>query len=134
YINPVLTPAGVPVTEALPKEEPRHLGIWSFWRQFKTPSQMVDFWDRVGESGTIQMESLGSPVQGPVFSGFDPRFIATGIQLGGATLVRDQWHVMVYAGPAGQPRYFMFEIESEQAASDQALSVAKGETGGIFVR
>ena len=134
YINPVFTPAGVPVTEALPKDQPRHLGIWSFWRQFKTPSQMVDFWDKVGESGTIQMESMGSPVHGPVFSGFDPRFIATGVQLGGATVLRDQWHVMVYAGPSGKQHYFIFEIETEQAVGDQAVSVSKGETGGLFVR
>jgi hypothetical protein len=134
YINPVFTPSGAPVTEAMPKDEPRHLGIWSFWRQFQTRNQMVNFWEKVGESGTIQMESMGPPMEGPVFSGFEARFIATGIQLGGATVVRDQWHVMVYAGPAGKPRYFMFEIESEQAITDQAVSIAKGETGGIFVR
>jgi hypothetical protein len=80
------------------------------------------------------MESMGDPVHGPVFAGFEARFIATGIKLGGATLLRDHWHVMTYAGAPGKPRYFLFEIETEQAVQDMPITIPKGETGGLFVR
>jgi hypothetical protein len=136
YIDPVFTPGGVKVTESLPSEQQRHLGIWSFWKQFQTQKQTVDFWDRVGTSGTIQMESMGGSWDGPVHGGFESRQIYTGIQgLGGATLLRDNWRVQVYAVPGGKSRYYLIDLETEQsAATPNPVSIPKGMLGGVAVR
>jgi hypothetical protein len=136
YIHPLFSPSGAQLTDAIPEDQPRHLGIWSFWKQIQVKKQTVDFWDKVGTSGTIQLESMGPKWDGPVHGGFEARQIATGIQgFGGLTLLRDQWRVLVYALPGSRSNYFLFDLETEQAVAGQdVVTVPKADSGGVAVR
>jgi hypothetical protein len=135
YINPVFTPKGTPVTEAYPVGRPHDLGIWGFWREFQFRGQTINFLDRMGVSGTIQLESTSPMIEGAVYGGFQSRQIYTGIQLSGTTLLRDRWIVQVFAPIRGKAPYTLLDLESwQEAATDDPISVAKGTDGGIALR
>jgi hypothetical protein len=135
YISPVFTPKGTPVTEAYPTGRPHDLGIWGFWSQFQFRGQTIDFAEKMGVSGTIQLESMSPTSDGAVYGGFESRQIYTGIQLSGTTLLRDRWTVQVFAPVRGTTPYTLFDLESwQQAATGDPISVPKGTSGGIALR
>jgi hypothetical protein len=132
FIDPVYTPAGSIVTESYPKDEPRDLGIWSYWSAVEVDRHKVDF-GSPGDTGRIQMESKGPIFQGSLFGGFEARFDFIGIKpFGGLTLLHDTWRVTAYAR-AASARFFVFDIESEQVAK-RALEILQSEGGGVSVR
>jgi hypothetical protein len=136
YIHPVLTPAGAIVTDVYPEDQPRHLGIWSYWQAAHVGNVNVDFWQKPGDSGLIAMESMGPTWQGPVHGGFEMRQIYTGLkELKGATLIHEVIRVSAYAPIVDHKPYFIFDVESEQSSSNKITTdIPKGTGGGIAFR
>jgi hypothetical protein len=136
FINPVFSPAGAVLTEAYPPDQPRHTGIWSFFKSVQVGMEKVDFWNKTTE-GRIQMESMGSTWEGPIHGGFEASQIFTAIKkpLNGDTLVREKWRVTVYGGLADHPGYFLFDIESELTTPKSSqVQIAKEDLGGLAIR
>jgi hypothetical protein len=136
YLYPVFTPAGAVVTQAYPEDEPRHLGIWSYWASANVGKASVDFWQKPGDSGIISNESMGPTWQGPVSGGFEMRQIYTGLkELKGATLIHEVIRVSAYAPIVDQKPYFIFDVESEQSSSNNITTdIPKGTPGGVAFR
>ena len=131
YIHPLLTPAGVLVTDDYPGDHRHHHGIWSAWAHTHFEGREMDFWNMGGGSAKVDFESLASSWDGPVHAGFRAHHLFTDLR-GAKTALREEWIVTVYkAGPG----YFLFDLDSTQeAASASPVNLDQYLYGGFAFR
>jgi hypothetical protein len=135
YIHPLLTPAGVLVTDDYPGDHRHHHGIWSAWAHTTFEGRHMDFWNMGGGSAKVDFESLTSSWEGPVHAGFHARHLFTDLHGGPKTALNEDWVVTVYKVGEGAPAYFVFDLDSvQQAASASPVNLDQYLYGGFAFR
>lgn len=160
YIEPLLTPAGVRVTDDYPPTHKHHHGVWAPWTKTEFEGRKPDFWNMGQKSGTVEFVSVDRTWSGDVAAGFaarhrfvdlsakpaggEPKAAGAGAKAAGApkVVLSETWEVRAYAAAvfakadAGKlPPYHLFDWQSTQAcATDQPLKLPKYQYGGLGVR
>ena len=131
YIHPLLTPAGVLVTDDYPGDHRHHHGIWSAWAHTHFEGREMDFWNMGGGSAKVDFQSLASSWDGPVHAGFRAHHLFTDLR-GNKTALNEEWIVTVYKVA---PAYFVFDLDSTQeAASASPVNLDQYLYGGFAFR
>jgi hypothetical protein len=131
YIHPLMTPAGVLVTDDYPGDHRHHHGIWSAWAHTHFEGREMDFWNMGGGSAKVDFESLVSSWDGPVHAGFRAHHLFTDLR-GNKTALKEEWIVTVYRTA---PATFVFDLDSTQeAASASPVNLDQYLYGGFAFR
>jgi hypothetical protein len=134
YIHPLMTPAGVLVTDDYPGDHRHHHGIWSAWAHTHFEGREMDFWNMGGGSAKVDFESLVSSWDGPVHAGFRTHHLFTDLK-GAKTALKEEWIVTVYRTSSGAPTAFLFDLDSSQeAASASPVNLDQYLYGGFAFR
>lgn len=139
YIHPLVTPAGVAVTDDYPHNHKHHHGVWAPWTKTEFEGRKPDFWNMGAKTGTVDFVEFGQTWSGPVAAGFTAkhRFVDLSAKPDPRPALNETWRVDAYAvGPAGNaPAYHLFDWQSTQTtASDSPLKLPKYHYGGLGVR
>jgi hypothetical protein len=136
YLHPILTPAGVLVTDDYPGDHRHHHGIWSAWAHTSFEGRDIDFWNMGGRSAKVDFQELVGTWDGPVHGGL--RAKQAHISLAGGqpkTALTETWVLTAYRTHDGAPPYFLFDIESTQeAASASPVNLQQYIYGGFGLR
>jgi hypothetical protein len=131
YIHPLLTPAGLMVTDDYPGDHRHHHGIWSAWAHTHFEGREMDFWNMGGGSAKVDFQSLASSWDGPVHAGFHSHHLFTDLRAN-KTAINEDWIVTVYKVA---PAYFLFDLDSTQeAASASPVDLDQYLYGGFAFR
>ncbi len=136
YIHPFYSPGGVVLTSHLNVDQhPHHSGIWSAWTNTRFEDRNPDFWNVHGDRGRVDVDSLITKWDGPVFGGFRSAHRFT--DLSGeepVTALNEIWDVKVYASPLGD-KVHVFDLTVTQTVnSDRPLLLPEYRYGGIGFR
>jgi hypothetical protein len=155
YLEPLLTPSGVRVTDDYPPNHKHHHGVWAPWTATRFEGRKPDFWNMGQKSGTVEFVELGPAWSGEVAAGFTAkhRFVdlsapvtapaAAGAEPQPKVALNETWEVQAYYlpgtkgadGAAKRPTYHLFDWQSIQTcATDSPLLLPKYQYGGLGVR
>ena len=134
YLHPLVSPAGVVVTDDYPKDKPYQHGIWSGWQKVESAGSHPDLWDAGLKKGRAAMESIVPIWGGPFRGGFGSHQFFTDLDARpGNTVLREGWTVTAFRDPSRSP-YFVVDLESiEEVLSGQA-TLGQNPFGGITMR
>jgi hypothetical protein len=134
YLHPILTPAGVLVSNDYPSDHHNAHGLWSAWAPVTFEGKNINFWAMGERTGKGDFDALLGTWDGPVHGGVRTRQVQ--VSLAGPqpkTALREVWVVTLYNVP-GVP-YFQFDLDSTQeTASDAAVMIQQHIYGGFALR
>ncbi len=135
YLHPVVTPAGVVVTDDYPTNHIHHHGVWWSWTKTVFEGRTPDFWNMGDRKGRTDFDKLLKTLEGPVFAGFQSEQIFTDLLAPQPKLaLREQWTVRLLAVGPGDP-FHLFDLESEQRCTTESpLKLPKYIYGGLAYR
>lgn len=136
YIHPFYSPDGVVLTNHLNVDQhPHHSGIWSAWTNTLFEGRNPDFWNVHQNRGRVDLDSMITSWDGPVFGGFRSAHRFT--DLSGEepiTALNEIWEVSVYASPLGDDVHVFDLTVTQTANSDRPLLLPEYRYGGIGFR
>ena len=135
YLHPVLSPAGVQVTDDYPSNHPHHHGIWAPWTKTSFQGREPDFWNMHQGTGAEQLVKIHRTWSGPVHGGLEAELRMSDLS-GPAPepvpVLTSRWAVTCYA-VGGAMRVFELRIEQNCAGPD-ALGLPEYHYGGFGIR
>ena len=136
YLHPVVTPAGVPVTDDYPPNHKHHHGVWSPWTKTVFEGRSPDFWNMGDKKGTVEAVSFGDPWSGPVAGGFRAkhRMVDLTAPDGPKPAIDEQWDVTAYVSMGDKPAHVFDLVITQTTASDSPLTLPKYHYGGLGFR
>ena len=139
YLHPVLTPAGVTVTDDYPADHKHHHGIWTAWTSTEYQGRKPDFWNMGGKKARKDHVSIGETFAGAAAGGFSARLSSTDLGTTPPTVVIDeQWRVIAYRPTArmrGAAGHHLFDLEwTDTVRGNAALKIPEYRYGGLGVR
>jgi hypothetical protein len=140
YIEPLLTPAGVRVSDDYPPNHKHHHGVWAPWTHTEFEGRKPDFWNMGGKTGSVEFVEFGKSWGSRVEAGFTAKhcFLDLSAKPEPKTALNETWQVSAYAIGAGQkepPKYNLFDWQSTQTcATDSPLLLPKYYYGGLGFR
>jgi hypothetical protein len=136
YLHPVRTLSGKIVTDDYPANHVHHHGVWWAWTNTEFDGRKPDFWNMGDGKGRVEFVALDQSWGGPVHGGFRARHRFVDLTAAPpVTALDEMWEVRVYAPPAGEARYWYFDLVSEQqCATGHALKLPEYRYGGVGVR
>ena len=136
YIHPVLSPAGVVLTNHLNEDQhPHHSGIWSAWTRTEFEGRTPDFWNIHQNSGRVDGEGDPESIwEGVVQAGFTTRHRFVDLSAGEPVVaLNEEWKVQVY--PLYDGSFHLFDLTITQSAnSDAPLFLPEYRYGGVGFR
>ncbi|HEX2100952.1 MAG TPA: PmoA family protein [Candidatus Synoicihabitans sp.] len=136
FIHPVLTPAGVRVTESYAVGHVHHHGIWAPWTKTKFQGREPDFWNMGRKTGKVEAVSLDRHWSGPVHAGFvaQHRFIDLTAP-SPVTALNETWEVTAYdLGPKASPARVFDVVTTQTCATPDPLILPEYHYGGMGYR
>lgn len=133
HLHPVRTPSGRVVTDEFPVDHPHQHGIFSAWVKTTFEGRAVDFWNQLGQTGTVEHREVLHVESGPVFSSFTVRLAHVDLSAPGGKkdVLHENWTIRTYAIKSGR----LFELESVQrCVADSPLVLEEYHYGGHAVR
>lgn len=136
YIHPVRSPEGVVLSGHLdPPWHQHHSGIWSAWTSTEFQGRKPDFWNVLGETGRVDLDTVLGRWSGSVQAGFESVNRFTDFTLGvPIEVLREHWNVRVYAVPEAEG-YHLFDVTLTQVLSTtDSLHLPEYLYGGVGFR
>lgn len=137
FIHPVLTPAGVRVTDSYAEDHLHHHGIWSPWTKTRFQGREPDFWNMGQGRGKVEVEQLDQVWLGRVHAGLAARHRFVDLTSGQpVTALHETWEVTVYAPhPHAARTAHVFDLVLTQTcATDDPLILPEYHYGGLGYR
>jgi hypothetical protein len=135
YLHPLFTPSGVLVTDDYPEDHRHHHGVWTAWTRTKFNGNEVDFWNVKSGQGRVDLDRVVGTWRGPVHAGLDATLVHVSLVGGRTIALNERWRVRAYATHSAHPPYFVFDLESTQAAAtDAPLELLEHTYGGLALR
>jgi len=135
-MHPVLTPAGVVVTDDYPADHRHQRGIWFSWTKTEFEGRHVDFWN-LGD-GTGAIRCIGTPVQasGPVFSEFLAKhdYLDRKAPEGEKVVLKENFKVRVWNIGGPQKAFLWDLVATQRCATAGPLKLPKYYYGGLGYR
>src|SRR3954468_14057433 len=99
YIEPLLTPGGVRVTDDYPPNHKHHHGVWSPWTHTEFEGRKPDFWNMGDKTGTVEFVEFGTSWSNHVEAGFTAkhRFMDLTAKPEPKAALNETWQVDAYA-------------------------------------
>jgi hypothetical protein len=134
YIQNLLSPSGLRVTDDFPTNHVHHHGIWSPWTKTKFEGREPDFWNMGDSKGRVDFVAVDATWSGPVHAGIRSRhdFIDM-LAKPEKTALHETWDLRVYALPDASIR--MADLSLEQTcATASPLYLPEYRYGGLGFR
>lgn len=136
FLHPIISPAGVVVSESYSIAHPHHHGIWTSWSRAVFEGRRVDFWNMHAGTGKVEPDKIARFWSGPVHGGFVARhrFIDLTVEEPKVAL-NESWTVRVFqAGNRGE-NFRVFElIKLQECATESPLQLLEHIYGGLGFR
>ncbi|MDB5294322.1 MAG: hypothetical protein JWO31_305 [Phycisphaerales bacterium] len=135
YLHPLVTPAGVTVTDDYPVIHKHHHGVWAPWTKTEFEGRKPDFWNMGTKTGTVEFVRVTGTWSGVAAAGFaaEHRFVDLTAKPEPKVALNETWRVDVYATPGGPYRLLDLALV-QTCASDSPLKLPKYQYGGLGVR
>lgn len=118
YIHPLYSPTGAIVTDDYHPSHVWHHGIWSAWTRSEYDGYSIDFWNMGDGQGKVDFEALAGVWQGAVHAGFEADLVHVNLLAPEPeTVLEERWKVTAYKTHDAALPYFVFDLESTQAAA-----------------
>ena len=137
YLHPVLTPAGVSVTDDYPAMHVHHHGLWAAWTKTRFQNRTPDFWNMGDEKGLVEFVAVDRTWSGPVHGGILARHRSVDLSAKPepVTALNETWSITAYDLGEATPRMRMFDVTLLQdAATRDPIELLEFHYGGLGFR
>ncbi|KAB2668007.1 MAG: hypothetical protein DVB31_06895 [Verrucomicrobia bacterium] len=137
YIHPVLTPAGLQVTDDYPANHRHHHGIWFAWSHAEFEGRPTDTWNMGDGKGTVEFTALETTWDGAVHGGFRARHRQVDLTSGKPRVALEEiWSVRLLdlsLAPGRGAHVFDVDV-TDSCAGTEPFRLPEYRYGGIGVR
>jgi hypothetical protein len=136
FIHPVMSPAGVELTDSYPKDHRHHHGIWSPWTKTEFQGRTPDFWNMGQKKAKVEAERLVRHWSGPVHGGFIARHQFIDLSAPSPIVaLHETWEVKAYDLPdAPRPARVFDLVITQTCATNDPLILPEYHYGGLGYR
>jgi hypothetical protein len=135
YLQALLTPGGLTVTDDFPANHLHHHGVWTPWTKTQFEGRAPDFWNMGAKKGTVEFVALDRVWSGPDAGGLVARHRFVDLLAPEPrTVLHETWTVTARA-VAGLRTLFLIDLEVEQTcATPSPLVLPTYHYGGLGFR